>query len=612
MSKWNFSLLRLLITINFVQSQTFQSIMTFEESGTDFIPANPIELIESYTNIPTMMLCYTKCNMNPLCRTFVGDSTYPFICRLYQGSIDTGSIVNSLSSTSRVFSLYYDVVYYQSYNQVCNPNVPAFDRYLVCINRLWTCPSGTYWNDAMCLNQVYYESLCNTNEMCREDIGLTCSSTCNKCLCNSTAIWNSTSCVASTCPSLLPSDSSLTALWLFNGDVSDSMNNYNGTMIGTSSFTNGYVGQSLVFSADSYVQLPYINFYQRSFTIELWIYMINTTYDASIFGQCPSLDTDQCLHIGMNIYSTLHFGFWQDDTDAVTTLFVTNQWYHVAFVYDYDRRERLIYVNGLAESLYVSYSDAPHLYLGQSGDTTLGKVLPFTGEYIGYIDHVSINYRAKTANEILDDATLVAYYSFDCGSILDSGPNLLHGSANGQTFITGRNKDAIQFNSLTSYFQASGFTALGMINQSFSISLWIKPLNVNGTLIHLSTISNGTGTCMPILGFSMSGNIIARIPNIDVYGPILPINIWTHIIYTFSVTNGINLYINGTLYGSSNSSITRDGPNLPFYITIANQLSGITSCISGNINNMPYAGGVDELRIYSREINASEICLLSS
>ncbi|CAF1221603.1 unnamed protein product [Adineta steineri] len=117
---------------------------------------------------------------------------------------------------------------------------------------------------------------------------------------------------------------------------------------------------------------------------------------------------------------------------------------------------------------------------------------------------------------------------------------------------------------------------------------------------------------MPILGFSMSGNIIARIPNIDVYGPILPINIWTHIIYTFSVTNGINLYINGTLNGSSNNSITRDGPNLPFYITIANQLSGTTSCNSGNINNMPYAGGVDELRIYNREINASEICLLSS
>ncbi|CAF4221256.1 unnamed protein product, partial [Adineta steineri] len=65
------------------------------------------------------------------------------------------------------------------------------------------------------------------------------------------------------------------------------------------------------------------------------------------------------------------------------------------------------------------------------------------------------------------------------------------------------------------------------------------------------------------------------------------------------------------LYASSNSSITRYGPNLLFYITIANQLSGTTSCISGNIKTMPYAGGVDKLRIYNREISASEIGLLS-
>jgi hypothetical protein len=106
----------------------------------------------------------------------------------------------------------------------------------------------------------------------------------------------------------------------------------------------------------------------------------------------------------------------------------------------------------------------------------------------------------------------------------------------------------------------------------------------------------------------MSGNIIARISNADVYGPILALNVWTHIIHTFSVINGIRLYINGELYASSDNSLTRDAPNVPLYV----KLSGVGFCTFGNISNVPYAGAIDELRIYNREITASEACLLSS
>jgi hypothetical protein len=193
--KWCFILpLWWIIIISFVRSQTFQSIMTLQEIGTDFIPANPIELITNYTNLPTLISCFNKCNMNPFCRTFVSDNTSPFVCRLYQGSIETGTIIASLSSTSQVGGVHYDASLYTSYNQICNPNIPPFDRYLTCNNRSWDCPTGTYWNGSMCVNQIYYQTSCNMNKVCREDIGLTCSSSCNKCLCQSTTIWNSTSC----------------------------------------------------------------------------------------------------------------------------------------------------------------------------------------------------------------------------------------------------------------------------------------------------------------------------------------------------------------------------------------------------------------------------------
>ncbi len=419
--------------------------------------------------------------------------------------------------------------------------------------------------------------------------------------------------VSSTCPNLLPTDPTLVGLWLLNGDTHDSMNNYNGTMIGSLTFIIGYVGQAAQFSNNDYILLSYINFYRLSFTLELWFYLTNITYNPmALFSECFSATDNQCLHIGMDSIPTLHMGFWFDDVDG-STILVANQWYHVAFVYDYDRRQRFMYLNGIPENIIISNPSASHLYLGQLGNAVIGGIPLFGSNFVGYIDHVSINYRVKTDSEILDDASLVAYYSFDCGSTLDSGPNLLHGNASKQIISIGRINDAIAFNSSTAYFQAFDFTALGTSNQSFSISLWIKPLNINGTLVHLSDVSTGNGSCMTILGFSVSGNIIARISNTDVYGPILTLNVWTHIIHTFSVINGIRLYINGTLYAYSGSNMTRNGPNVPVYLTVANQLSGAGgSCSSGNISSVPYAGAIDELRIYNREISASEACMLSS
>jgi hypothetical protein len=417
--------------------------------------------------------------------------------------------------------------------------------------------------------------------------------------------------IQSTSPSLLPTDPSLLALWLFNGDAYDSMNNFNGTLIGNPSFVTGYVGQAIALSNNSYILLSYIDFYQRSFTIELWFYVTDSISGSPLFGQCSSLTYEQCLHIGMNNDATLHMGFWNDDVNSLTTV-DANQWYHIAFVYDYDHRQRLIYLNGVSIELILTSPNAPRIYLGQSGNTSIGKILIFSNEYSGYMDHVSITYRVKTASEILNDATLAAYYTFDSGSTLDSGPNLLHGYAVNQTFIPGRINDAIQFNSSAAYFQAFGFTALGMSNTSFSIALWAKPMSTNGTLIHLSTTSNGSGSCMEILGFSMSGNIIGRISNTNVNGPVLVLNVWTHITHTFSVINGIRLYINGILYASSGGGISREGFNMPVYVTLANRLLGAGSCDSGNIINGPYAGAIDGLRIYSREISAAEACALSS
>ena len=252
------------------------------------------------------------------------------------------------------------------------------------------------------------------------------------------------------------------------------------------------------------------------------------------------------------------------------------------------------------------------MFLGQSDDAFIGYVNGYNSDhFVGYINHVSITHRAKSAAEILNDATLLAYYSFDCGSTLDSGLNLQHGFAIGQSTVTGRVKDALLFNSSTAYFQTPGFLAFGTANQSFSISLWLRPLNQSGVIMHLSNQSTGDAWCVPLLGFNPSGNLVAHLSSSNITGPVLGLNVWTHVVQTFSVAHGLQLYLNGTLFRSS-SAAALSAPYQPIYVTVASRRSGGSTCMWGSIVCGPYAGVIDELRLFNRELSPTEILLLSS
>jgi hypothetical protein len=132
------------------------------------------------------------------------------------------------------------------------------------------------------------------------------------------------------------------------------------------------------------------------------------------------------------------------------------------------------------------------------------------------MDQMTVSNRVKSACEILEIATLVARFAFDTGSFLnDSGPNSLQATTQSTSSLSsGRFSQAITFNgSNSSYFQMSGFTALGISNKAFSISLWIRPVSLLGIVLHVSTNVSGTGWCIPFLSFTINGSIIAQIYN---------------------------------------------------------------------------------------------------
>lgn len=143
--------------------------------------------------------------------------------------------------------------------------------------------------------------------------------------------------------------------------------------------------------------------------------------------------------------------------------------------------------------------------------------------------------------------------------------------------------------------------------------MWINPSFQSGTLFHLSSAATGSGGwCLPMIGFNSNGSIVGQTWNrtaISVIGPIPPINTWTHIVQTWSSTNGLRLYINGGLYGSAITTFFSAG-NTPMCILLSSSGLG-NNCQTGQISMGSYSGAIDEFYVYNRELSAFEVCPLA-
>jgi hypothetical protein len=148
-------------------------------------------------------------------------------------------------------------------------------------------------------------------------------------------------------------------------------------------------------------------------------------YDNLMIGMCQSTTFRRCLYLMIRQNST-YFAFYGDDCWS-SSIVQINQWHHFAFVYNYPTRTQYIYLNGLLTCTHTSSGP----FLAATGAITIGAI-DSTGVnpssfWTGYLDDVSYAPRVKTASEVLSDATLVAYYSFDSGSLTDLGPNRIQG-----------------------------------------------------------------------------------------------------------------------------------------------------------------------------------------
>lgn len=209
---------------------------------------------------------------------------------------------------------------------------------------------------------------------------------------------------------------------------------------------------------------------------------------------------------------------------------------------------------------------------------------------------------------------LVGYWPFN-GNANDISGNGNNGIVNGATLVADRfniTNKAYSFDGVNDYITIPPSTSLYV--DTFSISCWIKPNNINAILssiIKKGTYSNATNEAY-FLGLQAPNGIFSGVkdgtnctPGIG-WGEDLRasnnslIGNWTNIVYIYS--NGtLSIFVNGTFLGS---------------VVIGGKITfcGNTEITIGMewLNHYPFDGVIDDIGIWNRTLTQNEISVLFS
>lgn len=224
-----------------------------------------------------------------------------------------------------------------------------------------------------------------------------------------------------------------------------------------------------------------------------------------------------------------------------------------------------------------------------------------------------------SATDVLNYATLTVSYSFE-NTLLDASSMAINGTGTSISYSAGRVSQSLALLVSPSFIQARNLVLLGTQGQAYSLAIWIKPtLTAGGTIIHVSQSTTGGGNsgnpwCIPMLGFTNTGYIGVQGWNngpVSITGPLITANVWTHLTVTYGSSNGVRLWVSGTQYGAASGGFTYMAATTPVTATIGSSYNG-TYCSTGVITMGQYYGYLDEFRLYSRELSASDISRLAN
>jgi fibronectin type 3 domain-containing protein len=206
------------------------------------------------------------------------------------------------------------------------------------------------------------------------------------------------------------------------------------------------------------------------------------------------------------------------------------------------------------------------------------------------------NVAAGTTYPIFTQTGLVAYWSLDAlgpnNAVADITNNGHDGTANGESVFTlgGFINGAFTFHGTNAVSNISVPNSPAMqfaANQSFTLSAWVNPANLNGTEQPILAKSAGLGNQFGIF-INAANNWVVRGPNGDLVGPAAVQGVWTHVAAVQDGAAGTrSLYVNGALVATG-ATQAADGAG-PLVIGQA----------SATGSTLGYEGIIDEVRLYN-------------
>lgn len=147
---------------------------------------------------------------------------------------------------------------------------------------------------------------------------------------------------------------------------------------------------------------------------------------------------------------------------------------------------------------------------------------------------------------------------------------------------------------------------------NITISAWINPYLIGNSVVSsfVSIASTSLTKYAVVLGVNtVTRALVAQYLDAgDTYRTILstviPLNTWSHIVLTISSSNGLYLYLNGSLVGSYTTAVA---------VTTLTSLSiGVNNYNQSNTVVQGWTGEIDDVRIYNRVLTIGEIQALAS
>jgi hypothetical protein len=160
----------------------------------------------------------------------------------------------------------------------------------------------------------------------------------------------------------------------------------------------------------------------------------------------------------------------------------------------------------------------------------------------------------------------------------------------------GKIGQALQFNG-SNYVEAPSSPSLEIGGQQVSAFAWIKPSSLQPSAAPTIVSKNNTVDDYQ-LGLSAGGVLNVRpclISTCPSSSNTIPFNAWSFVGFTYDGSN-IRIYINGALDSTT-----------AFTSTLPTNSSDTFDIGIGSNKQYPYAGGIDEVRIYNRALNDAEV-----